>query len=118
VPLPDKNSTISGDFSYYEKSPQFEVILIIATIDLTFARFNFVTTEVFLSFGVNSVFTSDWVVFFNTQFFLSIHGVFGGVISAVTSQLTHQTNQLAFAILFGHYIPSYFLKILSYYSIF
>lgn len=55
---------------------------------LTFALFNFVTTEVFLGLGVKCVLTSDGVVLLKTDLLSRVLCVLGGVVRTVSSEFT------------------------------
>ena len=69
---------------------------------LTLASFYFVAAKVLLGFSVDRVLTSNWVVLLEADFFSRVLRVLGGVVSTVTSELTHQTNQLSLRILLCH----------------
>ena len=76
---------------------------------LAFTSFNFVTTKVFLGFGVGRVLTSDWVVFTQRQPTLALSGavlcIDCRVVSSVLAFVAHQSDQLAFRILLCHSFP-------------
>ena len=72
---------------------------------LALTSFNFVSTEVFLGFNVQSVSTSNWVVLSKTDFLGSILSVLGSVIGTVASEFADESNQFALSILFCHKVP-------------
>lgn len=55
---------------------------------LALAGFDFVAAEIFLGFGVSSVFTCDWIVLFKDDFFGRILRILRCIVRAVTTKIT------------------------------
>lgn len=59
---------------------------------LAFSGFDFVSTEVFLCLGVDSVLFSDGVVLLQLQLVWGILRIFLRIVRTVIAQTAHQTN--------------------------
>ena len=64
---------------------------------------DFVAAQVLLGFSVGRWFARDWVVLLEDDLFSCVLRVFSRV-AAVTSKITHDTNQFALCILLCHYL--------------
>ena len=81
----------------YKKEPWFQGSF------LAFLFFDFVATEVLLSFGEDDVLAENRVVFFQTEFVGGVHRVFLGVVLTNTGLFRDEADEFALSIiLFSH----------------
>ena len=78
---------------------------------LAFTRLDLVAAEVFLGLSVGCVLAGHWVIFSERQLALpfsgAVLGIDRGVVRAVATQITDQTNQLSLRILLCHLFTRY-----------
>ena len=73
---------------------------------LAFAWLHFISAERFFGLDILGVLACLWIVLHEFQFVWSIHRVLAGNVGAVTSQLAHESNNLALCIRFlRHKLP-------------
>lgn len=81
---------------------------------LTLAGFYFISSKVFLGFGVSGMLLGNWVVLLQLKLTSGVLGIFLGVVSPVAAQVAHQANQFSLCILLCHTFSLRFIVLQSY----